>query len=186
MLEKEFKSYQRRLHERGLRGTQHVVIAAVCEKILGYFQNGKLVFSFSHSSARLGRSCEENSFKTPWGLHSICEKYGDGAPPGMIFKARQSTGKCWHETDATTEANRSLVTTRILRLSGLEPGTNQGPGVDSFARYIYIHGTNHPEQFPDNLSAGCILMRDADLIQLYELLPIGSHVWLSEPPKATP
>lgn len=72
----------------------------------------------------------------------------------------------------------NLVVTRILRLTGLEPGFNQGGNVDSFNRMIYIHGTNHPHRFPENISAGCLLLRDADLIQLFDWTPLGSQIWI--------
>ena len=73
---------------------------------------------------------------------------------------------------------QNFVTTRILRLRGLEPGMNSGTGIDSFDRYIYIHGTNHPEMFPENVSWGCLLLLDKDLIQLFDTTKTGSHVFI--------
>ena len=98
----------------------------------------------------------------------------------MVFKGWVATGQRWQDMDPDTE-DRSLVTTRILRLRGLEPGLNAGPGIGSFERYIYIHGGNHPEQFPENISAGCILMLDDALIDLFNAVPEGSHVFISRP-----
>lgn len=103
----------------------------------------------------------------------------------MVFKGRVATGERWQDMAPDTE-DRSLVTTRILRLKGLEPGLNKGPGMDSFDRYIYIHGTNHPERFPDNISAGCILMLDEPLMELFERVPEGSHVFISPPETGPP
>lgn len=70
------------------------------------------------------------------------------------------------------------VTTRILRLRGLEPGRNAGPGVDTYNRYVYIHGTCRPERFPENLSAGCLTLLDDDLIALYDAVPEGALLWI--------
>lgn len=123
----------------------------------------------------------ENSLGTPTGLHEVSGKIGDGEHPGMIFKGRVATGECWHERSDAGPDQRNFVTTRILRLRGLEPGHNCGPGVDSHDRFIYIHGTNHPEVFPRNISHGCLLMLDDDLIRLYTSVPEGTHVYIASP-----
>lgn len=125
-------------------------------------------------------SCRQDSLGTPTGLHEVADKIGDKAPQGMIFKGRIATGECWHERDDAGPQQQNFVTTRILRLRGLEPGRNAGPGIDSFDRYIYIHGTNHPEIFPENISHGCLLLRDDDLIRLFELIGAGTHVYIAE------
>lgn len=124
-------------------------------------------------------SCVENSLGTPWGLHTVAEKYGDGAPAGQVFEARVDTGLHYAKRPDAGPEQKALVTTRILRLRGLEPGLNAGPGVDSFARYIYLHGTNHPERFPERLTAGCLHLRDSELIELYAAVPSGTLVYIS-------
>jgi lipoprotein-anchoring transpeptidase ErfK/SrfK len=111
----------------------------------------------------------------------VAEKHGSEATDGMVFVAREPTGERWRDRPDAGPDQKSLVTTRILRLRGLEPGINAGSGIDSFDRYIYIHGTNHPDRFPENISAGCLLMRDDDLIELFEQVPLGTHVWISAP-----
>lgn len=184
MLHSEFENYRRRLERLRLRATDHVLIVSVCEKKLGLYHRETLSFSCPVSSAARGRSCKEGSFGTPWGLHEVAEKAGAGEPMGTVFAARRSTGQRWFERDDHGPDQKALVTTRILRLGGLEPGTNRGPGIDSFERFIYLHGTNHPARFPENLSAGCLLLLDPDLTDLYERVPLNAHVWLSEPEPA--
>lgn len=177
----EIEDYWARLVETGHGETEHVIVVNLGEKILEHWKGRQRISSWPVSSGRRPRSCVEDSLGTPWGLHIICSKHGDGEPAGMVFRGRVATGTLWKNWPRGDQEPGCLVTTRILRLAGLEPGLNKGPGVDTYRRFIYIHGTNHPERFPENLSAGCLLMRDPDLLSLYESVPAGSHVWLSEP-----
>lgn len=125
-------------------------------------------------------STVEGSLGTPPGLHRVAEKYGDQAAAGSVFVGRQKQPELyWERSDAGPE-QKALVTTRILRLAGLQPGVNAGEGVDSFDRYIYIHGTNHPERFPEHGSCGCIVLLDEDLKWLYEHTPLESQVWIQQ------
>lgn len=166
------------LQRQDLEPTQHVVIADLGEKNLKLMKLGHEENAFPFSYGERPISCKENSLGTPWGLHEVTEKYGDGAPAGTVFKGRRSIGKCWQELHDAGPEQPCCVTTRILRLKGLEDGLNSGPGVDSYNRYIYIHGTNHPDKFPVNISAGCLVMLDEALIQLYDKVPVGTHVMI--------
>ena len=95
----------------------------------------------------------------------------------MVFKSRVSTGRHYSELpDATGHDN--LITSRILWLRGLEPGTNRDGEVDTHSRYIYIHGTNHEARIGEPMSAGCVLMRNLDIVELYELVRHGDHVMI--------
>lgn len=181
MLPREFENYCRRLERLHLRATEHALIVSVGEKKLGLYHRETLCFTCQVSAARRGRSCQEGSLGTPWGLHEIAEKAGAGEPPGTVLVARRPTGQRWFEREDHGPGQKPLVTTRILRLRGLENGTNRGPGIDSFERFIYLHGTNHPDRFPENISAGCLLLRDPDLMGLFESVSLHAHVWLSEP-----
>jgi lipoprotein-anchoring transpeptidase ErfK/SrfK len=176
----DFRDYTKCLERHGLKRTDHVLIAVLCEKNLCLYINGEPIRSFAFSYGKNPVSCVQNSLGTPTGLHEIVAKIGAGAPQGMIFKGRVPTGECWHAREDAGPDQRNFVTTRILRLRGLEPGHNSGPGVDSYERYIYIHGTNHPEKFPENISHGCILMKDEVLVDLFETIPDGSHVFITE------
>lgn len=178
---KEFEEYRASLSKAGWERTEDALVADLGEKILQHWHGDELRSTYPISYSKLPRSCKQDSLGTPWGLHSIAGKFGDAQPAGMVFVGRKPTGKCWMELDEEDNTRRCHVVTRILRLRGLEQGVNAGEGIDSFDRYIYIHGTNHPDAFPENISAGCLLMRDADLIDLYEVIPASSHVWISLP-----
>ncbi|HEX2966312.1 MAG TPA: L,D-transpeptidase, partial [Syntrophorhabdaceae bacterium] len=133
-------------------------------------REGAIVEEFDASTSRFGTGIRENSFKTPPGLHRICDMIGSGAPEGRVFKGRMDTGIDWD--GVTTEEN--LILGRILRLEGLEQGINKGRGVDSRERYIYIHGTNQEQEIGAPLSHGCIVMRRRDILQLFASVRIGT------------
>jgi hypothetical protein len=121
-----------------------------------------------------------NSLGTPRGLHEIAERIGAGQPAGTVFKSRVPTGRHFSEIP-TEEADRfNLITSRILWLRGLEPGANLGGNVDSYRRYIYIHGTQREDRIGKPNSAGCILMRNLDIIELYEEVRAGDLVWIGD------
>ncbi len=108
------------------------------------------------------------SFGTPTGLHAIADKIGGAQPSGMVFKNRVAVK---HYSDyPSDEQKHNLITSRIIRLRGLEPGINSGNGVDSYERYIYIHGTNHEERIGQPFSKGCIEMLNVDVIHLFNII----------------
>jgi hypothetical protein len=121
----------------------------------------------------------KDSLGTPRGLHEIAEKVGAGSPPGIVFKGRVSTGKHFSEFDAAAQA-RNLICTRILWLRGLEPGVNAGGDVDTHARYVYLHGTNHEERLGTPFSGGCIEMNNLEIIALFDAVRAGDQVWIGE------
>ncbi len=135
--------------------------------------DGGIRRSWKVSTSRNPPSCEEGSLGTPWGLHRVVEKIGDREPEGMVFKGRVPTGKLFWEYTGV-EAEENLITTRILRLRGLEAGINAGGNKDSFDRYIYIHGTNHEERIGTPASSGCIQMTNADMLEVFGLVPEGA------------
>jgi UDP-N-acetylmuramate--alanine ligase len=140
--------------------------------------NDTIVERYDASSSRFGNGNRENSRKTPLGVHRIQEKFGAGAPAGRIFKDRIDTGINWDQS--STEDN--LILTRILRLEGLEEGINKGSGLDSYERYIYIHGTNREDLIGTPLSHGCVCLRNLDIIRLFETVKEGTLVYIDPPP----
>ena len=118
------------------------------------------------STSRHGIGCEPGSFKTPTGRFVIAEKIGHGAPSGMIFKSRVPTGET-----GTEENPDDLVQTRILWLHGLEPHN-----ANTRERYIYIHGTNHESSIGTPASQGCIRMRNADIVELFDSVGVNTEV----------
>jgi len=144
-----------------------------------FFAGGRLVKSYAISTSRRPPSNIKNSLGTPRGLHEIAERIGAGQPPGMVFKRRVSTGRHYREFPDGGSAD-DLITGRILWLRGLEAGINLGGDVDTYERYVYIHGTNHEDRIGEGLSAGCVLMRNTDIVELYETVRAGDHVLISD------
>ena len=114
-----------------------------------------------------------NSRQTPLGLHRVARKLGGGWPPGAVFRSRQFVGFTWRGLP------HADITQRILWLEGLEPGFNRGGRVDSFARYIYLHGFWDETSLGRPMSAGCIHVAGDDLLPLYDRLPCGTLVWIT-------
>lgn len=143
------------------------------------FEDGSLAKSWIVSTSRRPPSNIKDSLGTPRGLHEVAERIGAGTPPGVVFKARANTGRHFNEL-ADEEQAGNLVTTRILWLRGREPGHNAGENVDSYSRYIYIHGTNHEERLGSPASAGCVLMANTDIVDLFDRVRAGDLVWIED------
>jgi hypothetical protein len=159
----------------GIKPADRLLYVRISTATLQFYRAGVLVRSYVVSTSRRPPSNVKNSLGTPRGLHEIAERIGAGHPPGMVFKSRQPTGQHFSEL-AESEQSASLVTTRILWLRGLEPDVNLGGDVDSYERYIYIHGTNLEPRIGAPLSGGCVLMRNLDIIELYEEVRRGDQV----------
>lgn len=142
-----------------------------------FFHECALRKSYVISTSARPPSNVRDSLGTPRGLHEVAERIGAGAPPGIVFKARVTTGRHFSELPPE-EQSRNLITTRILWLRGLEPGLNAGGDVDTHARYIYIHGTNHEGRLGTPASSGCVQMRNTDIIELYDQVRNGDLVWI--------
>ena len=139
-----------------------------------YFPVYTLLKKYRCSTSRFGIGEITGSNKTPRGLHRIAEKIGDGCPVGTVFKERKIVG---YTSQGFPDAS---ITTRIMWLEGLEPGFNRGGNVDSHDRYIYIHGTGDESTIGRPASHGCVHLAAEDLIPLYDKLPVGTLVWISE------
>jgi L,D-transpeptidase YbiS len=127
---------------------------------------------FRCSTSKFGVGERVGSNMTPRGLHRVAQKIGGGWPVGTVFKGRQVTGFTWQGQPM------ARIVHRILWLEGLEPGLNRGGEVDSFRRYIYIHGTGDEMTLGQPDSHGCVHLSGDDLIPLYDQLPEGTLVWM--------
>jgi L,D-transpeptidase YbiS len=125
------------------------------------------------STSRFGIGQEKNSNCTPLGLHRVARKVGGGWPAGAVFKSRKMMGYVWNGLP------KAPITHRIFWLEGMEPGFNRGGNVDTFERYIYIHGTGDEPTLGRPASSGCIHVRGSELLPLYDLLPVGTLIWIS-------
>jgi hypothetical protein len=167
---------------RGVKPTRFVLVVSLAQQAMGLwkklpgpglprqFPAYRLCRRFVVSTSRLGAGQVSGSFQTPLGLHRIAAKCGGGCPAGTVFRGRQPTRQIRRGTE---------ITHRILRLEGLEPGWNQGGTVDTFGRFIYIHGIGDELSLGRPASRGCIHVAAADLLPLFERMPIGTLVWIA-------
>ena len=148
----------------------------VTQQRLYLMDNLRILKKYCISTSKFGIGNKKNSYQTPLGRHLIVSKIGRNARINTIFKNRRNTGK-----RARINSGRGdHITTRILRLKGLESGKNSGRGIDTFKRCIYIHGTPHERKMGTPASHGCIRMRNADIIDLFKRVPRGTPVNIVE------
>jgi UDP-N-acetylmuramate--alanine ligase len=165
--------------DRFLTGPRELfLVVSVESQALFVCAKDGIVERYKASTSRYGSGSRENSLKTPLGLHRIREKYGAGAPAGRVFRDREDTGEDWDHS----QNGDNLILTRILRLEGLEQGINKGAGVDSYERYIYIHGTGREDRIGTPLSHGCVCMRNHDIIRLFDTVKEGTLVYIAPSP----
>lgn len=149
-----------------------ILYVSVWRQAMYHVRAGAMIGGYPVSTARAGLGAEQDSYRTPLGLHQVEEKIGQGVPAGGILRERRFTG----ELTTGPAPEEDPITARILWLGGLEPGVNQGGAVDSHDRAIYIHGTPDEASLGRPASRGCIRMRDADVIELFDRVPIGALV----------
>jgi L,D-transpeptidase YbiS len=138
--------------------------------------NGAVIKRYSVSTASNGLGEKSGSNCTPRGRHIIRAKIGGGMPANTVFRARRPTGEIYSEQLAADSPGRDWILTRILWLSGCEPGFNRLGDVDTMRRYIYIHGCPDSAEMGKPASIGCVRMRNAEIIELFDLVPAGTPV----------
>ena len=178
-MESTIESIKKACLRVGIKPVDRILAVRISTATMQFFRHGKLVKSYAISTSKRPPSNVKNSLGTPRGLHEIAERIGGGQPSGMVFKSRVSTGEHYRELP-DAGSNDNLITSRILWLRGLESGVNLGGEVDTYERYVYIHGTNHEERLGAPLSSGCVLMRNLDIVELYEDVRVGDHVWIAD------
>ncbi len=142
-------------------------------------KKGTILRAFKISSSYYGTGSEVNSFKTPLGKHEIYKKIGEDLPINAILKGRVWNGAIANVITDDIDTDFDHVTSRILWLDGLEEGKNNGPGVDSRSRYIYIHGTAEEGLIGKPASDGCIRMYNSEVIELFGLVEEKTQVWIN-------
>ena len=152
-----------------------VDIGAQCLRLI---QQGEVVLRYPVSTARNGPGERRGSECTPTGWHQVRAKIGAHAPSHTVFVGRRSTGERYDEQLAQQFPQRDWILSRILWLSGLEPGKNRYGLVDSAWRYIYIHGGPDDSITGQPQSHGCIRMRNVDVIELFDRVEVGCKVWI--------
>lgn len=157
-----------------------LLISVARQSMTLFDDQGEVLREYSISTAKAGVGEISGSYQTPRGRHLIRAKIGAGAPENAVFVRRRQTGEIW--TPALDEAfpGRDWILTRILWLSGCEPGTNRLGCVDTMRRYIYIHGSPARAEMGLPGSHGCIRMRNGDIVELFDLVPVYTPVEISE------
>ena len=142
--------------------------------------SGQVLRRYRVSTAVNGAGEVKGSFCTPRGHHLVRARIGAGQPENTVFVGRRPTGEVYSRELGARFPRRDWILTRILWLSGCEPGRNRLGGVDTMRRYVYIHGS--PDTVPMGRpgSIGCIRMHNADIIELFERVPPYTPVDISE------
>lgn len=141
---------------------------------------GEILREYPVSTAKAGGGEVSGSFQTPRGRHIIRAKIGAGQPENTVFVRRRPTGELWSPALGVEFPDRDWILTRILWLSGREAGCNRLGCVDTMRRYIYIHGSPDSAEMGVPGSHGCVRMRNADIVELFDLVPCYSEVEITE------
>jgi lipoprotein-anchoring transpeptidase ErfK/SrfK len=141
---------------------------------------GNPLKTYSVSTAKKGPGEKNGSFCTPRGRHIVRAKIGAGQPANAVFVRRRPTGEVWSPELHAKYPGRDWMLTRILWLSGLEPGKNRLGDVDTMRRYIYLHGSPDIAEMGKPGSIGCVRMRNRDIVELFDLVPPYTPVEISE------
>lgn len=162
------------------RGEHQRIEINVQAQVLRLLDRGEVQREWPVSTARNGLGEREGSECTPRGWHRVRLKIGAGCPPGTVFVARRPSGEMHPDSDAVCSGERDWILTRILWLTGTEPGFNRGGDCDTLRRYIYIHGCPDSEPIGRPLSHGCVRMRNGDIIELFDRVENGCPVFIGD------
>ena len=157
----------------------HIKVSIFQQQLI-LLDEDRAVREFFVSTAKNGVGEKKNSECTPQGKHIITEKIGYGARENSVFVSRVETNELYKLELRNLFPERDWILTRILWLSGLEEGKNKGGDVDTHDRYIYIHGSPDDIEMGKAGSKGCIRMRNSDVIELFDLVEVGTTVTISE------
>ena len=141
---------------------------------------GSLIRAYPVSTSKYGAGERNGSFCTPRGAHVIRARIGAGQPLNTVFVRRRPTGEIWTPELYSRFPGRDWILTRILWLSGCEPGRNRWGEVDTMRRYIYIHGTHEYAELGKPGSIGCVRMANRDILELFDRVPAGTGVNIRE------
>lgn len=155
------------------------------QQSLTVFEGGRAVAQWPVSTALNGPGERVDSGCTPRGEHRVRIKIGADCPPNTVFVGRRATGERYDEALAACYPGRDWILTRIIWLTGAQPGMNRGGSCDTLRRYIYIHGCPDGEPMGVPRSHGCIRMRNADVIDLFARIDAGTRVLISAGDSAT-
>ena len=153
---------------------------SISEQCLRLIKNDQIQAEYAVSTAKNGAGERKGSECTPRGWHQIRARIGDGTALNTVFVGRRPTGELFSPALAAQFPQRDWILSRILWLTGLEPGKNRYKEVDSGWRYIYIHGTADEQLIGQPCSHGCIRMRNRDVVDLFDRVKPGFKVWIHD------
>ncbi len=152
---------------------RHLVEVSVPDQRMAVYRDGVRIREYPVSTSKFGLGDEKGSKQTPLGAFRVAKKIGRDAPAGTVFKSRKPTG----EILPPDAPGRDPIITRILWLKGLEPHN-----ANAYKRYIYIHGTPEERAIGTPASYGCIRMKSADIVDLFEIVGRGASVRIANEP----
>lgn len=157
------------------------ILVSVARQSLELFgDDGKLLKNYVISTAKAGAGEQRGSYQTPRGHHIIRAKIGAGCAENTVFVRRRPTGEIWTPELLAQHPTRDWILTRILWLSGCQPGHNRLGERDTMRRYIYLHGSPDHAEMGKPGSHGCIRMNNADIVELFDLVPVYTPVEITE------
>ena len=160
--------------------SQRLISISIPEQRLTLLEQEAVVASYLVSTARNGPGERRGSECTPRGWHRIRIRIGAGQPLNTVFVGRRPTGEIYDAELAARHPKRDWILTRILWLTGLEPGRNRGGECDTLRRFVYIHGCPDTAPMGVPLSHGCIRMRNRDVWDLFERVTVGDRVCIAD------
>ena len=153
-----------------------ILFVSIKDQKMFHIKNNIVISEYLISSSEYGTGNKLGSNKTPLGLHQIKKKYGDKTPINGKMVGRVFYGDIATIYTNQTKSKTDDITSRILWLEGMEKGKNKGEGIDSYKRYIYIHGTSEEGRLGTPASHGCIRMKNKSVIDLYKKIEVGTLV----------
>lgn len=167
--------------ERGLDAGGVLLRVSVADQRLAVVTAQGVSARFVISTSKWGVGGERDSQRTPLGWHEVADRIGGDRPPGQLFVSRLPLARVLPPAEWRATAGDDYVLTRILHLRGLEPGVNLGGSVDSYARFIYLHGTNQEQLLGQPASHGCVRLSNRDMLALFDLTEgHATYCWIVE------
>ena len=165
-----------------MQAEDYLIKVSIDEQRLQFLESGRVIMDVAVSTAANGPGEIMHSECTPRGRHRIRAKIGAGAPVNTVFVGRRASGEIYTPTLKQQHPDRDWMLTRILWLSGLEPGKNRFGDRDSMRRYIYIHGCPDEDPMGSPSSHGCVKMRNSEVLVLFDRVAAGTQVLIQEAP----
>ena len=150
------------------------------QRLTAFGDAGEILMNTKVSTARNGAGERVNSLQTPRGWHCIRAKIGERSPLNSVYVGRRPTGEIYSDLLSAQFPERDWILTRIMWLSGLEPGFNRLGDVDTMRRFIYIHGCPDSDPMGVEGSSGCVKMRNEEIVSLFDLVEVGTMVYVNE------